>query len=185
MASGEKRWPLTKSHGFSKKLPGVGWIRRPSTICLQRLSQSCARSHDGSCGTAIVNEAYARLVGRELQLQSRTHFYRVAVRAMRQVLVDYARRRVATKRGGKQPPAPLLVDVAITGGAELEILALDRALTGLEGAHERMARVVELRFFGGLTSEEIAAALGVSRRTVQDDWKVARMWLGRALSVGA
>ena len=135
--------------------------------------------------TAIVNEAYARLVGRELQLQSRTNFYRVAVRAMRQVLVDYARRRVATKRGGKQPPAPLLVDVAITGGAELEILALDRALTGLEGAHERMARVVELRFFGGLTSEEIAAALGVSRRTVQDDWKVARMWLGRALSVGA
>lgn len=135
--------------------------------------------------TAIVNEAYVRLVGRELQLQSRTHFYRVAVRAMRQVLVDHARRRGAAKRGGKQKPVPLLVDIAFTGGAELEMLALDRALTGLEDVHERMARVAELRLFGGLESEEIAAALGVSRRTVQGDWKVAQMWLKRALSSGA
>lgn len=128
--------------------------------------------------TALVHEAYLKLVGGELSASSRAHLLAIAARAMRQVLVDHARRRTAAKRGGEHSPTTLT-----DGSASIELdpeglLALDRALDELEA---RQRQVVECRFFGGMEETEIARALGVSERTVRRDWVKARAWLYRAL----
>lgn len=138
--------------------------------------------------TALVHEAYARLVGqRDPGWDSRAHFFGAAAQAMRQILVEYARRKSRLKRGGDRRQKPIkdeaLADLRIALPKE-DILALDEALQRLEQAHPRKARVVMLRYFAGLTIEEVAAMLGVSTRSVNLDWEFAKTWLFDALSPG-
>ncbi len=132
--------------------------------------------------TALVNEAYVRLAGSgPTDWKSRAYFFGVAARAMRQLLVHHALARNSQKRGGKSDRVTLESSSAISEQPRIDVLSLDDALSRLAELDERGARVVELRFFGGLNLDEIAAALGVSRRTVQEDWAVARRWLRREL----
>lgn len=135
--------------------------------------------------TALVHEAYLELVDLEqVQWADRQHFFALASRVMRNVLVDYAVKRNAQKRGGDRQRVPLRVS---DGGAELkldDILAVHQALEQLEALEKRAAQVVECRFFGGLTIEETAEALDISTSTVGRDWKMARAWLNRALTNG-
>lgn len=133
--------------------------------------------------TALINEAYLRLVDtRHIRWESRAHFLGVAAQAMRRVLVDAARAREAGKRGGAELRVPL--DEASLAAPEkaASVVALDDALTSLARMDERKSRVVELRYFAGLTVPETAAVLHVSPETVQRDWHVARAWLLRELS---
>jgi RNA polymerase sigma-70 factor (ECF subfamily) len=133
--------------------------------------------------TALVHEAYMRLVNQEDERwSSRAHFFAVASKAMRQILINYAERRAAAKRGGDRQRVTLSEGVTPAPQRELDVLALDEALRKLAGLSERMGRVVELRFFGGLTVEEVAHVLGVSKRTVEGDWQMAKAWLSRELS---
>lgn len=130
--------------------------------------------------TALVHEAYLKLIGgRGLPSRDRGHFLALAARAMRQILVDHSRRRRALKRGDGRGPVTLDLDVADRALPFDEVLALDDALDRLSGLNPRLRRVVELRFFGGLGEEDIAAALGITTRTVQRDWARARAWLYR------
>jgi RNA polymerase sigma factor (TIGR02999 family) len=132
--------------------------------------------------TALVHEAYLKLSrGQSLPVQDRAHFFALASRAMRQVLVDAARTRRAAKRGGDAPPATLDDDALRVDAAGEEILGLDRALARLAALDPRAASVVEWRYFGGLSEPEIAAALGVTERTVRRDWRQARAFLYREL----
>jgi len=134
--------------------------------------------------TALVNEAYLRLLGRDgLAWQSRAHFFGIAARAMRQILVDHARDRAARKRGGRLTRVTLDESLALaTPAADCEILDLHANLEKLAALDARMAQVVELRVFAGMSTREVAHVLGVSRRTVDGDWGFARMWLSRELS---
>lgn len=132
--------------------------------------------------TAVVHESYLRLCrGTDLQAEDRQHFLNLAARAMRSVLIDAARRRATAKRGGDPELTPLdeadeLPEIALERAPE-DLLALDAALVRLERAEARLARVVELRFFCGLSEPEAAAALGVADRTVRRDWRKARAFL--------
>ena len=132
--------------------------------------------------TALVNEAYLRLHDSDgIHWRDRNHFYAVAARAMRRVLVDFARARKQQKRhGGRQ--VSLDEALAIGNDRSADMVALDDALTTLAKLHRRQSQIVELRFFGGLTEPQIAGVLGVSPRTVSSDWRVARSWLLRALN---
>lgn len=133
--------------------------------------------------TALVNEAYLKLVDQtRIQWQNRAHFFGTAARAMRQVLVDHARRHLAQKRGGDRHRITLTDNIGLAAAASLEVLAVHDALEKLAQEDARMAKVVELRIFADLTGREIAHVLGVSPRTVESDWKVAKMWLSRELS---
>lgn len=135
--------------------------------------------------TALVHEAYLRLIdASRVDWRDRAHFFRTAARAMRRVLVDHARARRAEKRAGSWQRITLAEIDPELSGPDLELLALDELLEQLAGLHERHAQVVELRFFGGLTIAETAAALGVSETTVEDDWAMARAWLLRQLTRG-
>jgi RNA polymerase sigma factor (TIGR02999 family) len=138
--------------------------------------------------TALVNEAFLRLAGRErVQIAARAQFFAVAAQAMRRVLVDHARRRRAGKRGGREAPVPLTEigegELAVAPPADL--VDLDAALGRLGGLDARQAQVVELKFFAGMEIEEIAAALAVSPSTVRRDWRMARAWLRSELERGA
>jgi RNA polymerase sigma-70 factor (ECF subfamily) len=160
---------------------------------LRRLAAHYLRGeHSGHTlqATALVNEAFMKLVGGEpVSWESKTHFFNTAARAMRQILIDHARTKKRIKRGGGAglaaldtgtlPPADPVPD-------DLDLLALDEALTKLARLDERQARLVELRFFAGLTESEAAEVLGVSRRTVSSEWVFVLAWLknemaGRAL----
>jgi RNA polymerase sigma factor (TIGR02999 family) len=132
---------------------------------------------------ALVNEAYFRLVGQELpELESRTHFFAVAAQLMRQILVDYARRHRASKRGGSVCRLTLDEAVALPQRKDVDVVALDDALTILAEVDPRQSRVVELRFFAGLSLEETSQAMGIATATVQRDWTAARAWLHREIS---
>lgn len=132
--------------------------------------------------TALVHEAYVRLIKQEdVEWQNRAHFFGVAAQAIRRILVDHARGRQRAKRGGNRQRVHLDEDIALTKEPDLDLLALNEAMEKLAAFHERAARVVELRFFGGLSREEVAEFLGVSLRTVGDDWRLARAWLRRGL----
>jgi RNA polymerase sigma factor (TIGR02999 family) len=131
--------------------------------------------------TALVHEAYLRLVRQDhAQWQSRTQFFSVAAQAMRRILVDQARRRSAEKRGGERP-LPLAAGFDVPVGTDAEVLAVDEALRALETVDPDLARLVNLRFFAGLTAEESAEALGVSPATIHREWACAKAWLQREL----
>jgi len=128
--------------------------------------------------TALVHEAYLRLAGpRAMHWQNRSHFFAVAAQMMRQILVDHARRRLAAKRGGSSLTLSLDEAVALPQQTRVDLVALDDALTRLAELDQRQSQVVELRFFGGLSVEETARALGISVATVKREWAVARAWL--------
>lgn len=133
--------------------------------------------------TALVHEAYVRLADQNrTEWQGRAHFLSVAATVLRRVLVDHARERNAAKRGGGWQRVTLTdADASAATPLDVDVLALDDALTRLAALHERQSRVVTLRFFGGLTSIETAHVLGVARATVADDWTIARAWLSREL----
>jgi RNA polymerase sigma-70 factor (ECF subfamily) len=132
--------------------------------------------------TALVNEAYLRLLDvKRLKWQDRAHFYAIAARVMRRILVDHARRRHAQKRGDQVEVLPIDEVSVISTGPSYDVLTLDEALSTLEAIDARKARVVELRCFTGLTVEESAVALGVSPETVKRDWKMAKAMLARLL----
>ena len=133
--------------------------------------------------TALLNEAWLKLGGHDgPDALSREHFLAIAARAMRQVLVEYARRRQAHKRGGDLPPITLADELVGVSIPIEDLLGLDEALVRLAAHDARLAKVVELRFFAGLSEEEIAQALRVTTRTVQRDWVKARAWLQTELA---
>jgi RNA polymerase sigma-70 factor (ECF subfamily) len=127
--------------------------------------------------TALINEAYVRLAGNDVDWQSREHFLGVAANVMRRVLVDHARAHQAEMRGGRLQRVELEEQLAISRERSAEVIALDEALDDLEKMNPRQARVVELRYFSGLSFEEIAAVLKIAPRSVKRDWALARIWL--------
>ena len=133
--------------------------------------------------TALVNEAYLRMIAvSQVHWQNRAHFFAIAARVMRQVLVDSARRRRA--RGGTMEQVSLDEALVPSAVRHPDLLALDEALKRLESVHPRKSEVVELRYFGGMKLEEAAAVLGVSRDTIKRDWRFAKLWLLRELEAG-
>jgi RNA polymerase sigma factor (TIGR02999 family) len=133
--------------------------------------------------TALVNEAYLRLIEvRQVQWQNRAHFFAMAARLMRRILVDAARSRSHQKRGGGVPLLSLDEALVVPVEPGKDLVALDEALTALAAVDSRKSQVVEMRFFGGLDIDETAEALHVSRDTVKRDWAVAKLWLLRELS---
>ena len=132
--------------------------------------------------TALVNEAYLRLVdAQHVDWQDRAHFLGIAARLMRRVLVDHARRRDGKKRGAGGPKVELDEAMAVVPAPDVALLGLDRALEALAAVDERKSRVVEMRYFGGMTVEETAAALEISTDTVKREWRLAKLWLLREL----
>ena len=152
---------------------------------LHRIAERCMRGEraDHSLqATALVNEAYVRLVdARKVRWQDRTHFLAMSARLMRRVLVDYVRARGYQKRGGGAQRVTLVDALGGSDERPHDVVALDDALEALAALDERKSRVVELRFFGGLSVEETAEVLGMSVDTVMRDWKFAKLWLRREL----
>jgi len=133
--------------------------------------------------TAIVHEAFVRLVeANHIDWNGKTHFFCIAAREMRHVLVEHGRARHRRKRGGGAMQVTLSEAIGATRDAPVDLLALDEALRHLEQVSERQCRVAELRLFSGMTHPEIAQALEISERTVKQDWQLARVWLTRELS---
>lgn len=133
--------------------------------------------------TALVHEAYLRLTGiQEIDWQSRSHFFAISATIMRRILVDHARAGQARKRGEGWDPVSLNEAILPAPDRSPEILALDEALTRLGELDERQSKVVELRFFAGMSEEETGNALGVSARTVKRDWRIAKAWLFKELN---
>jgi len=134
--------------------------------------------------TALVHEAYLRLAdGQPFEAESRSHFLAISARLMRQILVDYARSRSAGKRGADRK-VDLDVSLALPQIRNMDVVSLDDALNDLEKLDEQQSRLVELRFFGGLTTEEAAELLGISRSTAKRDWNVAKAYLTRQMKRG-
>jgi RNA polymerase sigma factor (TIGR02999 family) len=153
-------------------------LRRRAHFQLQRERQ------DHTLQTAaLVHEAYLRLIGlNPPRWESRTHFFAIAAQLMRQILVDYARRHVAVKRGGGACKVSLEEATLVSKQKDVDVLSLDDALNALAKIDPRQSRVVELRFFAGLSLEEISEALEIAPATVQRDWTAARAWLHREIS---
>ena len=155
-------------------------LRRQAAICMRR-----QRHGDSMQTTALVHEAFVRLAGAgQVDWHDRTHFLAVAARTMRRVLVDLARAQGSAKRGAHPVHVPLESDVAVAAPAPVDLVALDEALDRLAAFDARKVRVIELRFFAGLTVEEAAHVLNVSPDTVARDWRMARTWLLRELDTG-
>ena len=141
------------------------------------------RPHHTLQSTALVNEAYLRLIGQNLpKWESRTHFFAIAAQLMRQILVDYARRHRASKRGSGVCMLALDDAVGLPQRKSVDVVALDDALKALAEVDPRQSRVVELRFFAGLSLEETSEVMGIATATVQRDWTTARAWLHREIS---
>jgi len=135
--------------------------------------------------TALVNEAYLRLVDiKRIDWRGRSHFFAMAARQMRRILVERARARAAQKRGDRSKRVTLRDDIAAEGQLSLDLLALDEALGKLAAESPRQSRVIELRLFAGMQVDEVAQILGVSERTVKQDWRVGRAWLAAELDSG-
>lgn len=152
---------------------------------LRRLARQCiARQHHQNTlqSTALVHEAYLRLIGNNsVQWNDRVHFFAVAAQLMRNILVDHARMKNAKKRGGECVTLSLTPEMAISKQRELDLIALDDALKGLAALDERQCRIVELRFFAGLSIDETSQALQISPATVKREWTTARLWLLREM----
>jgi RNA polymerase sigma-70 factor, ECF subfamily len=151
---------------------------------LHRIARGCMRGERAGHSlqaTALVNEAYLRLIGaQQVDWQNRVHFLAVSARLMRRILVDFARSKKYQKRGGGAQPVTL-DEALVVAAPGRDLIALDEALDALGKLDERKARVVEMRFFGGLSVDETAAALGVSGDTVMRDWRLAKAFLLREL----
>jgi RNA polymerase sigma factor (TIGR02999 family) len=171
----------------TRALPSLDELFSQFESDLRRIARHHRRrqAHDTLSTTAVVNEAYIRMKeAARLAPEDRLHFLALAARAMRFVLVDYARRWSRTKRGGARRAVTLEDDALAACMASVEsTLDLDRALARLSGHSERMGRIVECRFFGGMTEPELAEVLGISERTVRGDWRRAKLWLARELAV--
>lgn len=132
--------------------------------------------------TALVNEAYLRLIDQNnVRWQNRAHFFAIAAQTMRRILIDHARKSARAKRGGKAIKISLDEVAMVSNERASELVALDEALERLSMIDPRRGRVVELRFYGGLSNEEVAEVLGISANTVMRDWNMARAWLAREL----
>jgi RNA polymerase sigma-70 factor, ECF subfamily len=171
-------WSRGERDAFDQLVPLVhGELRR-----LARRYMSRERPGHTLQPTALVNEAYVRLLGvNRVSWQNRTHFFAMAARVMRRVLVDFERARRNQKRGGGARKASLGEALDVASPETQDLVAVDDALTRLDAVHPRKGQVVELRFFGGLSLDETAEALHVSRDTVKRDWRFARLWLLREL----
>lgn len=132
--------------------------------------------------TALINEAYVRLVGQKVNWANRSHFFAISAQIMRRILIDHARRHAYAKRGGGAQQVSLEEAAAVTPDQSAELIRLDEALTSLAEMDPRRSQVVELRYFGGLNNEEIAGVLNVSENTVTRDWNMARAWLYQQLT---
>ncbi len=156
---------------------------------LRRLARlSLARERPGHTlqPTALVHEAYLRLTNqREVDWQNRAQFIGIAVQVMRRILAQYAVRRAAAKRGGNADHISIEVSLDNAPGAQIDLIRVNEALEKLAAIDEQQARIVELRYFGGLTIEETAEVVGISTATVKRDWAMARAWLSRELGGAA
>ena len=129
--------------------------------------------------TALVHEAYLKLVGQDTDWKNRSHFFGVAAQQMRRILVDHARKHGAAKRAGRESRVSFEDVLAVAAEKPAQLVSVDEALDRLATEYPRQARVVELRFFGGYTEDDVAEILAVSPETVKRDWRFARTWLGR------
>lgn len=153
-------------------------LRRMALLCLNR-----ERPDHTLQPTALVHETFLRLAkGNQPEWEDRIHFFAVAGRLMRQILVDYARRHQAGKRGGPRERIPLGEDLAFSEDKSHQLLSLDEALGRLAKQDERQSRIVEMKFFAGLNVEEMAEILEISPRTVKREWTMARAWLHREMT---
>jgi RNA polymerase sigma factor (TIGR02999 family) len=159
-----------------------GQLRRLAASYMTREKQSHTL-----CATAVVHEAYLRMLGKDLEWQDRAHFLALAAREMRRLLVDHARGKNRDKRGGEWQRISFTSagEGALGGSQPIDVLAVEEALTKLESFDERKARITDLIVFGGLTIPETAAALGVSEATVNRDWRMAKAWLQHELKAGS
>lgn len=171
-------WSAGDGEALAKLIPLVyGDLRKRAEGLLRK-----ERSGHTLQPTALVNEAYLKLVDQKrVTWQNRAHFHAVAARAMREVLVDYARQRRAEKRGAGRTLVTLDEARAATPPRSLDLLSLDQALDRLAALDDRQSKLVELRVFGGLTIDEAAEALGISPATVSREWKHAEAWLHREM----
>jgi RNA polymerase sigma factor (TIGR02999 family) len=161
------------SHAFEA---AYGELRRLARRQLRR-----RRAGQTLTTTSLVHEAFVKLVQGRVETTDRAHFFALAARAMRQILVDYARKRRSLKRGGDHPALDLDADAIAVEAVADEMVEIDQALERLEAMDQRLACIVEWRFFAGMTEEEVAEALGVTARTVRRDWQKARAFLYREL----
>ncbi len=174
-------WQGGSREAFERLVPVV--YKELRTLASRQLSREWR--HDRPQITAIVNEAYLKLFDqREVDWQNRGHFFAIAAQLIRRILIDHARRQTRHKRGGVSVPVQLDPTMPVPAQAvdAVDVLDLDRALTRLEALDPGQARIIELRFFGGLTIEETAAALSVSPTTIKREWAVAKGWLFRELT---
>jgi RNA polymerase sigma factor (TIGR02999 family) len=170
-----REWSNGNRGGFEALLPLVyAELRRQASHYLRR-----ERAGHTLQTTALIHEAYLKLVDqRAVNWQNRAHFFGITAQMMRRILVDYAKARHREKRGGIGENLPLeQAALVVSGENSIDLVALDEALTRLSEFDERHARIVELRYFGGLSIEETAEALGISPATVKSDWKSAKAWL--------
>ena len=175
-------WGRGDSRALDRLVPLVyGELRRVAARQLRR-----ERNGHSLQPTALVHEAYLRLVDqRRVHWENRAHFFAVSAQVMRRILVDHARRRKAAKRGDDVELVSLEQDVGSPAPDEISVLALDRALEHLDDVDPALARIVELRAFGGLTIDEAAHVLKVSPSTAKRDWRTAKAWLARELDAEA
>ena len=176
------RWQSGDADALNLLIPLVyGELHR-----LARHHLSRERGEHTLQSTALVNEVYMRLLGQGLAVENRTHFFAVSSHLMRQILVDYARRHRAAKRGeGFERVTLSEAEALLPQAKNLDLLALDDALNDLGRADPQLIKIVELRFFGGLSIEESAMVLGISQSTVKREWTTARAWLHRELAHSA
>jgi RNA polymerase sigma factor (TIGR02999 family) len=175
-----KQWSSGEAEVLDDLMPLVYVeLRRQASSYLRR-----ERSNHTLQPTALINEAYLKLIDqRDVKWQNRAHFFAIAAQAMRRILVDYARERKREKRGGAAENLPL--DEALTivsRGKSVDLVALDEALNKLAKFDERQARVVELRYFSGLSIDETAEVLNVSNVTIRRDWNMAKAWLHQEIT---
>ena len=174
------KWSNGDEQALESLMPMVyGELRKQAARFLRR-----ERPNHTLQATALINEAYLKLIDqRKLQFDSRSHFFALSAKLMRRILVDHARKKNREKRGGNAETIAL--DEMMVGdkdGKSVDLLALDEALDRLETHDKRLARIVELKYFSGLSMEETAEALKISRTTVATDWALAKAWLFRELT---
>ena len=169
-----QEWGLGRQDAFDRLVPEIyAELRRLASSYLRR-----ERRDHTLQPTALVHEAFLKLVDqRAVRWQNRAHFFGIAAQAMRRILVDHARAHGAGKRGSGERPLSLDETLVLTAGPDVDLIALDEALTRLHAVDPQQSRVVELRFFGGLTMEETAEVLRISPATVGREWTLAKAWL--------